>query len=314
MAEGKKSFVLYCDQKHTIELLPDDIAGRLFKHIFRYVNDENPTSDEILLQVAFEPIKQQLKRDLKDWEGELSIRSNSGMVGNIARWHPDIYKQILNKQLTIEEAILKIKSESSKSSERIKSHPTESDDIANIAVNVNVNDNVTVKDNTTTISDEIGGGEKSDVVVGIKKNNTKEKKSAAPRKKKKGSNPDSEPYWHDIRKKWVLFNKTHLKFNVEPIPSRDYSHMHRIIEKLRERAVGQAVVWTQENALMRWEKFLTVAFTKHDWLPKNFELGNLESKMQSVFNLIDNPNGQHKQKFTKPAAGAVGKTIEFDRP
>ena len=65
--------------------------------------------------------------------------------------------------------------------------------------------------------------------------------------------------------------------------------MHRIIENLRARAVAQAVEWTEENALSRWEKFLTVAFTKDDWLGKHFLLGNLESKMQQVFKLIDSP-------------------------
>ena len=40
MAENKKSFILYCDQRSVIDMLPDDIAGKLFKHIYAYVNDE----------------------------------------------------------------------------------------------------------------------------------------------------------------------------------------------------------------------------------------------------------------------------------
>lgn len=165
--------------------------------------------------------------------------------------------------------------------------------------------------NTNTITPSEEGGETSNQIVGIKKSDglkisNPKKKVAA---KKKGKNPDSEPYWKDIRFKWIWFNKTHLRFDPQPIPERDYSHMHRIIEKLRERAVGQAVEWTEKNALERWEKFLTIAYTKDDWLGKNFLLGNLESKMQKIFNLIDNPNGQHKSTDS-----SVGKTIEFDRP
>lgn len=64
MAENKKSFILYCDIIHTLEKLSDDDAGKLFKHILRYVNDLNPTTDHLITEIAFEPIKQQLKRDL----------------------------------------------------------------------------------------------------------------------------------------------------------------------------------------------------------------------------------------------------------
>lgn len=65
MAKDKKSFILYTDLIHTVNKLPDEKAGELFKHILSYVNDENPTTEDILLQVTFEPIRQQLKRDLQ---------------------------------------------------------------------------------------------------------------------------------------------------------------------------------------------------------------------------------------------------------
>ena len=65
MAENKKSFVLYCDLIHTIEQLTNEQAGDLFKHILRYVNDQNPEAKSVITKIAFEPIKQQLKRDLQ---------------------------------------------------------------------------------------------------------------------------------------------------------------------------------------------------------------------------------------------------------
>ena len=40
--KNKKSFLLYADWKETFETLSDDKAGELIKHIFAYVNDENP--------------------------------------------------------------------------------------------------------------------------------------------------------------------------------------------------------------------------------------------------------------------------------
>lgn len=68
MAKDKKSFLLYCDVHHTVKKLSDEQAGKLFKHVLSYVNDENPDTDDIIIQIAFEPIKQQLKRDLKRYE------------------------------------------------------------------------------------------------------------------------------------------------------------------------------------------------------------------------------------------------------
>jgi hypothetical protein len=68
MATDKKSFLLYCDLIHTVEQLTDEQAGHLFKHILRYVNDEEPQTDNVITRIAFEPIKQSLKRDLQKYE------------------------------------------------------------------------------------------------------------------------------------------------------------------------------------------------------------------------------------------------------
>ena len=67
MAKNKKSVLIYVDWIATFNKLEDDEAGRLIKHFFSYVNDLNPTSDR-LTELLFEPIKQQLKRDLKAYE------------------------------------------------------------------------------------------------------------------------------------------------------------------------------------------------------------------------------------------------------
>jgi hypothetical protein len=69
MAENKKGFVLYADQKLIFDDLTNEEAGVLIKHIFSYVNDENPTLTDRLIDMAFKPIKLQLKRDLVKYEG-----------------------------------------------------------------------------------------------------------------------------------------------------------------------------------------------------------------------------------------------------
>jgi len=85
MAENKKSFVLYSDQRSIIDMLPNELAGQLFKHIFSYVNDENPVNDNPMVNLAFEPIKLQLKRDLIKWSGTKEGRSKAGKASAEAR-------------------------------------------------------------------------------------------------------------------------------------------------------------------------------------------------------------------------------------
>lgn len=81
MANGKKSFVLYCDIIHTVRKMPKDKAGDLFMTILKYVNDENPEIDDMVIDLVFEPIKQQLKRDLKKWEGYIEKQRLNGQKG-----------------------------------------------------------------------------------------------------------------------------------------------------------------------------------------------------------------------------------------
>ena len=86
MATDKKSFILYSDIIHTVEKLTDSDAGQLLKHLLRYVNDQNPTTDNPLVEIAFEPIKQQLKRDLVKFEDVKVKRSEAGKAGANKRW------------------------------------------------------------------------------------------------------------------------------------------------------------------------------------------------------------------------------------
>jgi len=81
MAKDKKSFLLYCDQQGVFNKLPDEIAGKLIKHIFAYVNDENPPCDDLLLTIAFEPIKTRLKRDLRKYDDYIDKQKFNGAKG-----------------------------------------------------------------------------------------------------------------------------------------------------------------------------------------------------------------------------------------
>ena len=125
---GKKSFVLYTDQKEVFDELTDEDAGKLIKHIFAYVNDENPEQTDKLLKIAFLPIKTQLKRDLVVWDEKKQQRAEAGRMGGLAK-----------------------ASKASNASEILANPSTAKQSLANLAVNVNgnvnVNDNVNVNGN-----------------------------------------------------------------------------------------------------------------------------------------------------------------------
>lgn len=148
MAENKKSFILYADLIHTVKKMPKDKAGELFMTILEYVNDLNPIVTDMLVDIVFEPIKQQMRRDLVKWEGVKETKSQNGILGNLKRWHPDLYKSVFDKQITIEKAI-----EIANGRKVSQPDPVQSQDVANIAVTVNDNVTVTVNDNVNVKKD-----------------------------------------------------------------------------------------------------------------------------------------------------------------
>jgi hypothetical protein len=77
----KKSFLLYCDLKHTIDKLPDETAGRLLKLILDYANGDFNEPTDLLLQVVFEPIKQSLIRDLEKYDAKVIRNRENGSKG-----------------------------------------------------------------------------------------------------------------------------------------------------------------------------------------------------------------------------------------
>ena len=145
--EGKKSFVLYTDQREVFEELDDEQAGKLIKHIFSYVNDENPETDDKFVRLAFLPIKTQLKRDLRIWDEKKHSRVEAGKKGGLAK--------ASNARIDL-------------------ANPSNArNSLANVAVNVNgnvnVNDNVNVNGN---VNKQIGAGalfSLEDVFIDFKK-------------------------------------------------------------------------------------------------------------------------------------------------
>ena len=132
MDKSKKSFILYSDQKELFDQLSDEQAGKLIKFIFSYVNDEEPTTDDLLINLAFTPIKQQFKRDLDKWNKTKEGRSKAGKASAEAR------RNKKQQSLTNSTSVNNVQQKSTNSTDN---------------VNVNVNDNVNV--NVNDIKKEI---------------------------------------------------------------------------------------------------------------------------------------------------------------
>jgi hypothetical protein len=142
MAKDKKSFLVYCDLIHTVKKMKKEDAGELFLHLLEYTNDLNPETDNMIVDIVFEPIKQQLKRDLVAYDTIVDERSLNGRMGNLKRWHNDLFIQVTNKTMTLKEA------ENIAIDRKVSPpDPTRSTPIANIAVT----DTVTVTGKDTVI-------------------------------------------------------------------------------------------------------------------------------------------------------------------
>jgi Family of unknown function (DUF6291) len=144
MADNKNSFVLYCDIIHVVDKLPNEKAGELFKHILKYVNDQDPKTDDLITNISFEPIKQSLKRDLNKWADSVEAKSVNGRMGNLKRWNLDLYKSVVDKLMTIENAESIAKSRKMSLGDNLDR--TVSQDVANIAVSVSDSVSVSVSD------------------------------------------------------------------------------------------------------------------------------------------------------------------------
>jgi hypothetical protein len=142
--DNKKSFILYLDQKELFDSLPDEIAGKLIKHIFSYVNCEEPVSDDLIITVAFASIKQSLKRDLKKWESSINQRSEAGKISAAKRAERKANEAPTNPT--------SVESRSTATNE-VPTNPTVSGSVSvsdSVSVSVNVSDSVSDKDKRTT--------------------------------------------------------------------------------------------------------------------------------------------------------------------
>jgi hypothetical protein len=200
MAENKKSFILYADLNHTLAKVPDDVAGRLFKVILEYVNDNNPTiEDDLLLEVLFEPIKQTLKRDLQRWEQFRFKQSENGKKGGrpLKNNHLTDAKN-LHESIDKQYDILKI--EESEKNPKNPSLNLESQKSLSVSVNV---------------SDSVNANVSENVIVNEIKNNIEERKLKFASTLKPFLDTYGKEMLNDFYLYWTQPTKSNTKFKQE---------------------------------------------------------------------------------------------------
>jgi len=115
----KKSFILYIDSLNILSNLNTQQAGELFIAIYNYhLTGEMPT--EFWIKLALTPFINQWERDLEKWERIAEIRKENGRKGGL-----------------------------SKSKQMLANANLANEDLANVAVNVNVKGNVKGNGNVT---------------------------------------------------------------------------------------------------------------------------------------------------------------------
>ena len=81
MAVGKPTALIHAKYLSLFMALGDDEAGKLIKHFMQYINDLHPVAPDRLTEIGFEPIKAQLKIELKTWRTMCSKNRTNGKNG-----------------------------------------------------------------------------------------------------------------------------------------------------------------------------------------------------------------------------------------
>lgn len=147
MKEEKKSFIVYSDIKEVlVELESYEKIGKLFMAMVDHSLEEPEpewTENEIDIKYSFIPIRQQMDRDSRKWNGVKAKRSAAGKKGGQK-----------SAQVRAEKAkALQNNTENVSVFKQIKQ--SQANQAVNVNVNVNDNVNVNVNDNVIQLADDL---------------------------------------------------------------------------------------------------------------------------------------------------------------
>jgi hypothetical protein len=141
MCKKLNSFVLYSEIRETVKKIPKDAQAELFMAILDYANGEDPKIDNLIVELVFEPIKNNMSRLAEKWEEIKEKRSEAGRIGGI--------KSGITRSNGIKTKQNEAKGSIASNNEAKGSIASkiEANEAVNVNVNANVNANVNVNGN-----------------------------------------------------------------------------------------------------------------------------------------------------------------------
>lgn len=256
MAKDKKSFILYADLITVVKKLvlqdrenKTNYAGELFLHVLEYVNDKNPIPINFIVDMAFEPIKLQLKRDLKKYEHIRGVRSELGKKGAETK-----------KQNKANQAIADL----------AEAKQAVSDTVI-------VTDSVTVNDNVTDTVKDLKD-------FGVLENSDKPKKEKVVKEKKDSGAGAKKNDVHSLMvASWYEYNEKLRGIKPSGFTGSDGAAM----KKIRERIKSIIENPTDETVLDFWKVVLNEMPAKSNWISKQ-NLSVINSKFDTLITDIKN--------------------------
>jgi hypothetical protein len=94
-----KSFLLHKDSLSILDQLTDQQAGKMFKAIYAYQKTGKTGDVDQLIKIALNPFLSQFSRDKESYLNSVL----QGKLGNLKKYHKEIYQRVAAKELTIEE-------------------------------------------------------------------------------------------------------------------------------------------------------------------------------------------------------------------
>lgn len=131
----KDSFIFYKEWYDALRDLTGEVRLEVYEAAIMYATEGKLPELKPMANLAFKFIKSDIDRNIEKYDEVKEQRSVAGEKGNLKRWHPELYAEVEKGNLTIEEARIKTSQKVARNRKAIAK-------IANVAVNVNVNDNV----------------------------------------------------------------------------------------------------------------------------------------------------------------------------
>jgi len=102
----KTSFVYYEDWRNAIRGLPDNIRLEIYECTVDYALYGEIKELKPMAKMAFNFIKPIIDRDNSKYVSIVEAKSQAGSLGNLKRWHKDIYDNVISNKITLEEGLI----------------------------------------------------------------------------------------------------------------------------------------------------------------------------------------------------------------